>query len=135
MIVFDENILDGQRLLLAASGVAVRQIGYDLLPKGLKDDQIIVELRALRRPTFFTRDADFFDRTLCHGAYCLAVVKTNQYEVAAFVRRFLRHPAFDTQGKRLGTVVRIGPAGVVVWTKHRRTEIVERWPSPKSSKR
>jgi hypothetical protein len=122
-----------QRQLLEASGFAVRQIGHNLLPKGLKDEQIIVHLRALRRSTFITRDAGFFRKTLCHRSYCLAIMSTKQYEVAAFARRFLRHPGFNTQAKRLGKVVKIGPTGVVVWTAHGRSETTERWPPAKQA--
>jgi len=38
VIVPDENILDGQRLLLEASRVAIKQIGVDIGRKGMKDD-------------------------------------------------------------------------------------------------
>ena len=53
MIILDENILDGQRLLLQAWRVAARQIGFDLGRKGLQDEEILVLLRRLRNPTFF----------------------------------------------------------------------------------
>jgi hypothetical protein len=127
LIILDENILDGQRQLIEKAGLAVRQVGYDFLSKGIKDDQIIVHLRALRRPTFITRDTDFFRKTLCHRSYCLVVVSAMQYEVAGLARRFLRHPSFDTQVKRLGRVVRIAPTGIVVWTLHSRFEMTQRW--------
>jgi hypothetical protein len=45
LIILDENILDGQRLLLEASRTAVRQIGVDIGHKGLKDEEIVVLLR------------------------------------------------------------------------------------------
>lgn len=64
MIVLDENILDGQRLLLEAWRIAARQIGVDLGHKGLKDEEIIVLLRRQRNPTFFTRDAGFYLPTM-----------------------------------------------------------------------
>jgi hypothetical protein len=38
LIILDENILEGQRLLLEASRIAVRQIGVDIGHKGLKDE-------------------------------------------------------------------------------------------------
>jgi hypothetical protein len=60
LIVLDENILEGQRLLLEASHIPARQIGTDLGRKGMKDDEIVVLLRAKRSVTFFTRDAGFF---------------------------------------------------------------------------
>ena len=52
MIILDENILEGQRLLLDASRIAARQIGVDIGNKGLKDEEIIVLLRRQRNPTF-----------------------------------------------------------------------------------
>lgn len=36
-----------------------------------QDDEIIRFLLQLRRPTFFTRDEDFFDRRFCHAKYGL----------------------------------------------------------------
>jgi hypothetical protein len=49
LIILDENILDGQRLLLGASRIAVRQIGVDIGHKGLKDEEIVVRSsRAMR---------------------------------------------------------------------------------------
>ena len=64
MIALDENILEGQRVLLEASRISARQIGVDIGHKGLTDDDVIVLLRRHRNPTFFTRDADFYLRTL-----------------------------------------------------------------------
>lgn len=97
MILLDENILDGQRLLLEAWRIPVRQVGVDQGRKGLQDEQIILLLRKLRKPTFFTRDSGFFRRGLCHRGYAVVVLSVGQYEVATFVRRFLRHHGFDTQ--------------------------------------
>jgi len=42
LIILDENILDGQRLLLEASRIVARQIGVDIGHKGLKDEEIVV---------------------------------------------------------------------------------------------
>ena len=60
MIILDENILDGQRLLLRAWRLAAKQIGLDFGQKGLKDEEIVVLLRRQRNAAFFTRDGDFF---------------------------------------------------------------------------
>jgi hypothetical protein len=60
LIVLDENILEGQRLLLEASRLAPRKIGVDVGRKGMKDDEIVVFLRRQRNITFFTRDAGFY---------------------------------------------------------------------------
>jgi hypothetical protein len=64
LIILDENILDGQRLLLQTWRLAARQIGVNLGRKGLKDEEIVVLLRRQRNPTFFTRDAGFYQAAL-----------------------------------------------------------------------
>lgn len=120
MNILDENILDSQRQLLAGWRVPVRQIGHDIGRKGLKDGEIIIVLLQLRRVTFFTLDSDFYTRTLCHVRYSLVHLDMRKHEVAVFVRRFLRHPEFDTVAKRMGIVARISSGGITVW--HLRTE-------------
>ncbi len=130
MIILDENILDGQRLLLQGWRLAARQIGLDLGRKGAKDEEIVVLLRRQRNPTFFTRDAGFYRPTLRHRSYCLVVAGVGQNEVAAFIRRFLRHPDFDTQAKRMGRVVRISRAGIAVWGLQSQAEMHSLWNRP-----
>jgi hypothetical protein len=131
LIVLDENILDGQRLLLDASRIAAKQIGVDIGHKGLKDEEIIVLLRRHRNPTFFTRDSGFYVPGLRHRSYCLVVTSVGQNEVATFIRRFLSHPDFDTRAKRMGTIVRISHAGLAVWRLLSQTEIRIVWSRPR----
>ncbi|MEX2262023.1 MAG: hypothetical protein WD696_08720 [Bryobacteraceae bacterium] len=131
MIILDENILDGQRLLLEAWRLAARQIGVNLGRKGLKDEEIVVLLRQQRKPTFFTRDGGFYHPDVRHRSYCLVVTSVGQNEVAAFVRRFLRHPDFDTQAKRMGRVVRVSHAGLAVWRLRAQAEIHTVWSRPR----
>jgi len=102
MIVLDENILEDQRQLLIKWNVPIRQIGYEVGRKGMKDDRIIPFLLGLRQPTFFTLDADFYRRGLCHSQYSLVYLAARPDDAAAFVRRLLRHPECDTQAKRMG---------------------------------
>lgn len=130
MIILDENILDGQRLMLEAFRLPARQIGVDLGRKGLKDEQIIVLLRRQRNPTFFTRDVGFYRPGLRHRSYCLVAMNVGQNEVAPFVRRFLRHSSFDTWAKRMGRVVRVSHAGLTVWHPRARSEIHTDWSPP-----
>ena len=56
MIVLDENIVDGQRLLLESWNIAARQVGLDVGRKGVKDEEIVVMLRRrfLHHPEFST---------------------------------------------------------------------------------
>jgi len=95
----------------------------------MKDDAIIPFLLEQRRPTFFTRDLGFYERKICHARYCLVCLAVGRYEVAAFVRRLLRYPEFNTQAKRMGTVIRVSSAGLQVWRLHTEQEIFLSWSS------
>ncbi len=115
MNILDENIPRNQRELLISWRVPIRQIGYDAGRKGIQDDEIIPLLHQLRRPTFFTRDSDFFDRRLCHQRYCLVHLDIDKYEVALFIRRVLRNPDLDTQAKRMGAIIRVSHRGLAMY--------------------
>jgi hypothetical protein len=93
----------------------------------MKDEEIIPFLLTLHRPTFFTLDWDYFKPGLCHARYCLVFSDVARDESAVFIRRFLRHPEFDTQGKRMGTVIRLSYAGLVVWRLHAQQETYYPW--------
>jgi hypothetical protein len=129
--VLDENVAEGQRLLLRRWRISTRQIGVDVGSGGMADEEIIPLLLELRRPTFFTRDADFFRRDLCHARYCLVWLDVRIGETADYVRRFLRHPEFNTQAKRLGTVVAVAPSGMSVWRLRVEREVHLEWPPKK----
>lgn len=127
MIVLDENVLESQRDILHRRRVRARQIGVDVAPKGVEDEAILSLLVRLRRPTFFTRDLGFFDRSVCHKRYCVVCLAVHRNEVATFVRRVLRHPQLDTIAKRLGTVLRVSAAGLRLWRVHAEEEEVLEW--------
>ena len=127
MIILDENILDGQRLLLEGWKIAARQVGLDVGRKGLKDEEIVVLLRRLRQPTFFTRDVGFYTPALRHPHYAIVVAAVGQYEVAAFVRRFLRHALFDAHSKRTGRILRVAPSGITYWQLRQEDQTVAGW--------
>ena len=115
MNVLDENIPAGQRQLLESWRQGIRQIGVSVGRRGMQDDEVIPLLIELRHPTFFTRDDDFYDRKLCHAKYSLVYLAVEKNEVTAFVRRFLRHPQFNTKAKRMGTVIRASHAHLTCW--------------------
>ena len=127
MIVLDENILEDQRQLLLNWHVPIRQIGYEVGRKGMKDDEIIPFLIGLRRPTFFTLDMGFCKRSLCHARYGLVCLAVRDREAAAFVRRLLRHPEFDTEVKRMGTIIRASYAKLSIWRLHAEDEALFSW--------
>jgi hypothetical protein len=115
VIILDENVIDDQRELLRSWGIAVRQIGVNVGTSGMLDDAIIPLLGELPRPTFFTRDLGFDRRSLCHQSYCLVCLAVGKQEVAASIRRYLRHPRVSTFAQRRGTVSRVSHTGIHVW--------------------
>jgi hypothetical protein len=125
--VLDENILESQRQLLRSWGISIRQIGVELGRKGLADEEILPLLLTLARPTLFTRDLGLAGQTFCHARYGLVVLAVGQYEVAHFVRRLLRHPSFNTRTKRMGSVIRVMPTGLVVWRLRAEQEVRLAW--------
>jgi len=96
----------------------------------MKDEGIVPLLHQFRHSTFFTRDFSLYNRQLCHADYCLVYLAVGQYESASFIRRFLRHPTFNTQVKRMGKVIRVGPTGIRVWRLHADKEEKLEWRIP-----
>lgn len=122
MNILDENIIDNQRRQLRSWRIAVRQIGYEVGRKGMKDQEIIPFLHQLNQPTFFTRDDDFYERKLCHPEYCLVYLDVRKEEAAIFVRRVLRHRTLNTRAKRMGKVVRASQVSLSFWDLHAKKE-------------
>jgi hypothetical protein len=127
MNILDENIPDSQRLLLKSWRIPVSQIGHEVGHQGLKDETIIPLLHKLNSVTFFTRDKGFYDRSLCNVDYCLVCLIISQYEVATFVRRFLKHQLFNTRAKRMGKVIRLTHVGLQVWERNAGKEMEVTW--------
>ena len=115
MNIIDENIIKNQCQLLKSWRIPFRQIGLNIGTQGITDKGIITLLHNSQRPTFFTRDDDFFNRSLCHSKYCIVYLAVNKEESAIFIRRFLRHKAFNTKVKRLVCIVRVTHSGISVW--------------------
>jgi hypothetical protein len=127
MNVLDENMLGGRRRRLQSWGIAVRQIGYDLGRKGMSDNTIIPLLLQLRRPTFFTLDADYYKLHLRHARYCLVYLAVPEPEAPDYIRRVLRHPEFNTIAKRMGLVMRVSSEQINVWRSHADEELSVSW--------
>jgi len=125
--LLDENIAEEERLRLRAWRIRTRHIGHDFERKGVQDEGIIPMLHQLRHVTFFTRDGDFYGRSLCHSNYCLVFLAVAPDQAASFIRRFLRHNKFQTQAQRMGCVIRASSAGLTVWRLHAESEISFTW--------
>jgi hypothetical protein len=115
MNVLDENVPRYYWQYLKTVRLPMRQVGYEVGRSGMHDDEIVPLLLSLSHPTFFTLDQDFYTPKLCHARYGLVWLDVLQVETALFVRRFLRHPMFDTVDKRMGTVVRVSHGALWVW--------------------
>ncbi len=127
MNVLDENVVDSQTRALRDRRTAFRQIGVELGSKGMSDREVVALLHALGRPTFFTRDDDFYDRRLCHVKYCLVFLDVGDDEAAEYVVRTLRHPELNTWAKRRGAVIRASTAGLHLWRLHGERQLRLRW--------
>jgi hypothetical protein len=127
MIILDENFPESQRQLLRSWRVRFRQIGFEIGQSGLKDHLIIPFLHHLTNPTFFTLDHGFDNPRYLHAGYCLVHLDVGQYEAAVFVRRVLQHKDFNTQAKRMGTVMRVSQIGLTVWKPHAKDALFLEW--------
>ncbi len=107
MYLLDENITKDQKDLLEKWRFNVKQIGVDIATKGIQDIQIITLLQQLHGVLFLTRDTDFFKQNYCHKHYCIVYLDVEKTETAYFIRKFLKHPDFNTTAKRLGKVVKV----------------------------
>lgn len=127
MILLDENLFESQRQQLSLWRIRVHQIGNEVARKGLQDDEIVALLRTLRRPTFFSRDRDFFKKSLCHDRFCIVYLDVRPLEVAKFVRSVLRHREFKSWSLRKGCVARVTTSSILVWRRHGARVIRFRW--------
>lgn len=110
MNILDENIDSVTREQLSSFKVRFSHIGTDIGYSGMKDlNDVIPLLHSLRKPTFFTRDAGFYSRTLVHARYCLVYLDVRASESAEYVVRLLRHEAFRKQSDRMGRIIRLRP--------------------------
>jgi hypothetical protein len=125
----EQNIPEDQRQLLRGWRIRVRQIGHEAGSPGMQDEEIIPLLHRTESSTFFTRDLGFYRGPLCHMQYCIVCLAVSRYEAASFIRRFLRHPQFQTQAMRLGKVIRSSHTGITLWQLHSDTQEKVGWPT------
>jgi hypothetical protein len=115
--VIDENVTRDQADLLLQWRIRFRSISRDLGLQGMTDDNILPFLLTLKKPTFLTRDEDFWRRDLLHARYSLVWLDVDAGQTAFFIKRFLSHPKFRTTAQRLGRVVSVAPRGIAYWSK------------------
>ena len=128
MLVLDENLPEAQCQRLLKWRIRFRIIGVEIASWGTLDENLIPVLHRLPNPTFFSLDRDFYRRVWRHASYGLVWLDVRDDHAADFIRRFLRHPAFDTQAKRMGIVARVHAAGVTYWQIRNRSSESVLWP-------
>ena len=97
--------------------IRFRVVGIEVASSGANDENLIPALHRLPHPTFFSLDRDFFRADWAHASYSLVWLDVRGRQAAEFIRRLLRHPRFDTQARRMGTVARVHPAGIHFWLR------------------
>ena len=128
MNILDENLVAQQCDKLREWRIQFRQIGRHLSMHGTPDENLIPVLHRLPQPTFFTHDKDFFRSSLCHSHYAVVYLEVSDTVAAEFIRRFLRHPDFNTNAKRSGIVARVQTGGVQFWKKGKPDLRFADWP-------
>lgn len=127
MLVLDENLPAGQRSLLRKWRIRFRSVGGELGKAGMQDEDLIPMLHRMAHPTFVSLDGDFHRLELVHRRYCLVWLNVRSRDAADFLRKFLRHPLFNTRARRMGKVVRVHSEGVSWWQLGRRSLLEAPW--------
>jgi hypothetical protein len=128
MNILDENIPDDQQKLLKKWRIRSNKIGREIGRKGMKDEnQVIPLLHSLSRPVLFTCDMGFYAVRFAHKACCLVCIAARPRDAAGFIRRFLRHPAFNTKAKRMGCAVCVSDVGLRAWRCGENDELILVW--------
>jgi hypothetical protein len=130
MLVLDENLPASQQCSLRRWRIHFRVVGSDVGLSGTSDRNLVPMLHSLPRPTFFSLDRDFYRPDWAHPGYCLVWLDVRVHEAAAFIRRFLSHPMFDTQARRMGRVARVHAGGVQCWQAGKRAAKQHGWLTP-----
>ena len=136
MIVLDEQLL-GRGLDRAIGQWYRGSVIFinELRPNSvIKDDAIPHLLRLVGQPTFVTiNTTDFWQRTQIDRHYCVVCCTLTDPQatiIPQLLRRLLHHPDFRAKAKRMGRVIRIGPAHAAYYTwTNRSVRTLEWWSS------
>lgn len=112
--VLDELFDDAVHRRLRAWGISIDKVGEGFGRVGWLDEQLLSALHGSRK-TFHTRDQGYYKRRHCHPSYCLVYYDVPASETAAYVRRLLRHPLFNTHAKRMGKAIKVTPTQIEFW--------------------
>jgi hypothetical protein len=102
--------------------MAFNKVGDGFGQTGWIDEQIRHALHGSRK-TFHTGDSGYYKPAYCHSTYCLVYYDVKDSELAFYIRRFLRHPQFNTHRKRLGKVVKVTKTHIEFWEVGRHEKV------------
>jgi len=111
--VLDENMRRETYEALSCR-MSFDKVGVGFGQSGWSDERIRSELHGSGK-TFHTLDEGYYRPDNCHATYCLVYYDVPRGEVADYIWRFLRHPAFNTHAKRLGKVVKVTSQRIEYW--------------------
>ena len=120
--LFDESVYEQ----LKARRIAIDKVGEGFGNTGWLDEHILQALHGSGK-TFHTRDHGFYYRSHAHSSYCIVYYDVPLAEMAAYIRRVLRHPQLNTHAKRLGKVIKVTGQRIEFWHRGRSMKSVIRW--------
>lgn len=115
MIILDENIAESQRAILIKQGLNVKQIGFDLKYKGIKDEELMIFFHTLKKPTFISWDRGLYRKKICHKNYCIAYLDVREDEIAIFAKKLLKDKRFNVKAKRMGKIIKLTSMKIKFW--------------------
>lgn len=120
--LFDQTVYEQ----LKAQRIAIDKIGAGFGTSGWLDEHILQALHGSGK-TFHTRDHGFYRRSCAHSSYCIVYYDVPLAEMAAYIRRVLRHPQLNTHAKRLGKVIKVTRQRIEFWQRGRSTKSMICW--------
>ncbi len=120
--LFDDTVFER----LKSQHIAIDKIGAGFGNTGWSDEKILQALQSSGK-TFHTRDHGFYRLSCLHPSYCIVCYDVPLGEMTLYIRRFLRHPLFNTHAKRLGKVVKITTQRIEFWQRRHSTKTIVRW--------
>jgi len=117
-IIVDEQLGKTEVLLPLRRWITAQKIESFRPFQVIKDDRVLQILWGLKRPTFVTIDAKFYDKRHRDKRYCLVhfvLTPLEQNQLPDLLRRLLQLSEFKTKAARMGKVARVGQTSVRYW--------------------
>jgi len=123
--VLDEQV-GNQHYRVLQRWISIAKIGDGFGWKSMQDDEVRRELHGSGK-TFHTQDKGYYYPKHRHRTYCLVHYDVEDDELVTYIRRFLRHPQFNTHARRMGKVVRVTGQYIEVWSLNSDNREIIEW--------